>query len=170
MISKRRGKPGNNRLQAEVRQQAIDLLHKNYSDFGPTFAQEKLSEVHGLKISRESVRQVMIGERLWEPKKVKRKAVHQMRPRRSCLGELVQIDGSPHAWFEERGERCNLLVYIDDATGRLMALYFTPTETTFSYFAATRLYLAQHGLPTAFYSDKTVFSRSMPRMRSLAQV
>ena len=154
LISKRRGKPGNNRLQAEVRQQAIDLLHKNYSDFGPTLAQEKLSEAHALKISRESVRQVMIGEGLWAAKKVKRQAVHQMRPRRSCLGELVQIDGSPHAWFEERGERCTLLVYIDDATGRLMTLHFTPTETTFSYFAATRLYLARHGRPTAFYSDK----------------
>jgi transposase len=154
LISKQRGKPGNNRLQAEVRQQAVDLLHKNYSDFGPTLAQEKLSEVHALKISRESVRQVMIGEGLWAAKKVKHQVVHQMRPRRACLGELVQIDGSPHAWFEERGEHCTLLAYIDDATGRLMALYFTPTETTFSYFAATRLYFAQHGLPSAFYSDK----------------
>jgi transposase len=154
LISKRRGQPGNNRLQAEVRQKAVDLLHKNYSDFGPTLAQEKLSEVHAVKISRESVRQVMIGEGLWAAKKVKRRVVHQMRPRRSCRGELVQIDGSPHAWFEERGERCNLLVYMDDATGQLMTLYFTPTETTFSYFAATRLYLAQHGRPVAFYSDK----------------
>jgi len=66
----------------------------------------------------------------------------------------VQIDGSPHAWFEERGEKCNLLVFIDDATGRLMELYFTPGETTFGYFAATEGYLARFGKPVAFYSDK----------------
>jgi hypothetical protein len=96
----------------------------------------------------------MITEGIWKPKKVKKLVVHQMRERRACLGELVQIDGSPHAWFEERGEKCNLLVFIDDATGRLMELYFTPGETTFSYFAATQRYLTRYGKPVAFYSDK----------------
>jgi transposase len=154
LISKRRGKRSNNRIKPETRQQAIDLLHSRYNDFGPTLAHEKLSEDHGLKLSVESVRQIMITEELWKPKKVRHKAVHQLRPRRVCLGELVQIDGSPHAWFEDRGPKCDLLVYIDDATGRLMELYFTPAESTFSYFAATRRYLAQHGRPVAFYSDK----------------
>ncbi len=96
----------------------------------------------------------MIAEELWKPRKVKRTAVHQMRPRRACLGELVQIDGSPHAWFEDRGPACTLLVYIDDATGRLMELLFVPVETTFNYFAATRRYLDRHGCPVAFYSDQ----------------
>jgi transposase len=154
LISKRRGKPSNNRLQPEVKQAAIDLLHSCYTDFGPTLAHEKLVEVHGLKLGKESVRQLMVAEGLWKPRSRKRQAVHQMRERRACRGELVQIDGSPHAWFEERGPKCNLLVYIDDATGELMELYFTPSESTFSYFAATRHYLEKHGRPVAFYSDK----------------
>lgn len=154
LISKRRGKPSNNQLKSDVKQNVIDLLHSHYHDFGPTLAHEKLCEDHGLQLSVESVRKIMIGEELWKPRKVKDKVVHQLRPRRACRGELVQIDGSPHAWFENRAPKCNLLVYIDDATGELMELYFTPAETTFSYFAATRRYLARHGRPVAFYSDK----------------
>jgi len=154
LISKRRGKPSNNQLKPEIKQQVIDLLYSRYQDFGPTLAHEKISEDHGLQLSVESVRKIMITEGIWKPRKVKRKAVHQLRPRRACRGELVQIDGSPHAWFEERGSKCSLLVYIDDATGQLMELYFAPSETTFSYFAATRRYLARHGRPVAFYSDK----------------
>jgi hypothetical protein len=154
LISKRRGRPSNNRLKAETKQEAIDLLHSRYHDFGPTLAYEKLTEVHDLTLSVESVRQIMIAEELWKPRKVKRKAVHQMRLRRACLGELVQIDGSPHAWFEGRGPACTLLVYIDDATGKLMELLFVPVESTFAYFAATRRYLDRHGCPVAFYSDK----------------
>jgi len=154
LISKRRGKPSNNRLKVETRQQAIELIGKHYSDFGPTLAHEKLTEVHELRLSVESVRQIMIAQRWWKPRKVKRDAVHQMRPRRERLGELVQIDGSLHAWLEDRGPKCTLLVYIDDATGRLMELLFVPAETTFAYFAATRRYLEHHGRPLAFYSDK----------------
>jgi len=154
LVSKRRGKPSNNQLKRALKQQAIDLIYSQYPDFGPTLAHEKLTEKHGLELSRETVRKLMIKEGLWKPKKVKKLDVHQMRERRACLGELVQIDGSPHAWFEERGEKCNLLVFIDDATGRLMELYFTPGETTFSYFAATEQYISRYGIPVAFYSDK----------------
>ena len=154
LISKRRGKPSNNRIKEEVKRQAINLIYSNYVDFGPTLAHEKLTEQHGLKLSRETVRQMMIREGVWKAKKAKKLVVHQMRERRACYGELVQLDGSPHAWFEERGEKCNLLVFIDDATGRLMELYFTPGETTFSYFAATERYLNRYGKPVAFYSDK----------------
>ena len=154
LVSKRRGKPSNNQLKRALKQQAIDLIYSQYPDFGPTLAHEKLTEKHGLELSRETVRKLMITEGLWKPKKVKKLVVHQMRERRACLGELVQIDGSPHAWFEERGEKCNLLVFIDDATGRLMELYFTPGETTFSYFAATEQYISRYGIPVAFYSDK----------------
>jgi hypothetical protein len=154
LISKRRGKPSNNRLEAELRQDAIDLLYSRYHDFGPTLAHEKLTEVDGLNLSVESVRQIMIAEELWKPRKVKRATTHPMRLRRACLGELVQIDGSPHAWFEDRAPACTLLVYIDDATGRLMELLFVPVETTFNYFAATRRYIDRHGCPLAFYSDQ----------------
>ena len=154
LISKRRGVPSNNRLAIEVVVKARDLIYERYHDFGPTLAHEKLSEIHGLQISRESIRSLMIAEELWRPKKLKRPPVHQLRERRACFGELVQIDGSPHAWFEERGPVCNLLVYIDDATGKLIELYFTPGETTFGYFAATKRYVTRYGKPVAFYSDK----------------
>jgi hypothetical protein len=100
------------------------------------------------------VRRLMIAEGVWKPKRAKKPAVHQMRERRACLGELVQIDGSDHDWFEGRAPRCNLLVYIDDATGQLLELWFVPEETTFAYFAASRHYFERYGKPVAFYSDK----------------
>ncbi len=163
LISKRRGKPSNNRLNAEVKKESIDLIYSQYHDFGPTLAHEKLTEKHALKLSVETVRKLMITEGLWKPKKAKKLVVHQMRERRACLGELVQLDGSPHKWFEDRGEACNLLAFIDDATGRLMELYFTPGETTFSYFAATQRYLPRYGKPVAFYSDKnSIFKVNIP--------
>jgi transposase len=163
LISKRRGKPSNNQMKEEVKQQAIDLIYSQYHDFGPTLAHEKLTEKHALKLSVETVRKLMITEGLWKPKKAKKLVVHQMRERRACQGELVQIDGSPHQWFEERDEVCNLLAFIDDATGKLMELYFTPGETTFSYFAATQRYLTRYGKPVAFYSDKNgIFKVNIP--------
>ena len=159
LVSKRRGKPSNNQLKGEVKQQALDLIYSYYHDFGPTLVHEKLTERHGLEMSRETVRQLMIAEGIWKPKRAKKLVVHQMRERRACLGELVQLDGSPHKWFEERGPACTLLVYVDDATSRLMELYFSKGETTFSYFAATRRYMARHGKPVTFYSDKNSIFR-----------
>ena len=150
----RRGKPSNNRLLAENRQQAIDLLHSLYADFGPTFAHEKLVEAHGLQLSAGSVRQIMISEKLWVPRKAKKIVAHQMRERRACFGELVQIDGSPHRWFEDRAPSCTLLVFIDDATGRLGELRFVKSESFFAYAEASKAYFERHGKPVALYSDK----------------
>jgi hypothetical protein len=110
--------------------------------------------VHHLQLSLKSVRQLMIGAGLWRVKRARKVVAHQMRERRERFGELVQIDGSPHAWFEERGPRCTLLVFIDDATGRLNHLQFVPAETTWAYMNATRDYVEKHGRPLAFYSDK----------------
>lgn len=154
LISKRRGKPGNNRLPTETRQRAIDLLHSLYADFGPTLAHEKLVEKHGLNLSSGSVRQMMIRENLWVPRKAKKIVAHQMRERRACIGELVQIDGSPHDWFEGRAPACTLLVFIDDASGKLGELRFVKSESFFSYAAASRAYIEHHGKPIALYSDK----------------
>ena len=154
LVSARRGKPSNNRLDAGLAQEALDLIKKKYGDFGPTLAHEKLTEVHGLSLSRESVRQIMIAEDIWKPKRAKQPSSHHMRKRRACFGELVQIDGSEHAWFEERGPKCSLLVYIDDATGKLGELWFVPTESFFGYCEATRHYVERYGKPVAFYSDK----------------
>jgi transposase len=164
LVSARRGKPSHNRLDAGVAQQALDLIQEKYQDFGPTLAHEKLTEVHQLQLSRESVRQIMIAERIWKPKRAKKPPVHQMRERRACFGELVQIDGSDHDWFEGRGPRCSLLVYIDDATGQLLELWFVPEETFFGYCEASRHYFERYGKPVAFYSDKHgIFRVNQPR-------
>jgi transposase len=154
IISARRGRPSNHRLDEQVEQQALDLLKEKYEGFGPTLAHEKLTEMHGVELSRESVRKLMIVEGMWKPKRAKQPSVHQMRERRACLGELVQIDGSEHAWFEDRGPKCTLLVFIDDATGRLLELWFVPHESFFGYCEAARHYFERCGKPVAFYSDK----------------
>jgi hypothetical protein len=153
-VSKRLGKPSHNQIRAEVKQKVLDLLKGKYQGFGPTLACEKLVEVEELQISKESVRQMMIGEGLWKVRKARKVSVHQMRERRACCGELVQIDGSPHAWFEERGPGCNLLVAIDDATGKLGRLLLVEQESFHSYAQLVKHYLEQYGKPVAFYSDK----------------
>jgi transposase len=169
IMSKRRGKASNNRLDANVVKRVVDLICEKYADFGPTLAHEKLTEIHHLKLSRESVRQIMIEEGIWKPKRAKRVRVHQMRERRACFGELVQIDGSEHDWFEGRGPKCTLLVYIDDATGKILELRFVPSESFFSYCEATRNYLEHYGKPVAFYSDKhSVFRVNQERPLGLS--
>jgi transposase len=164
LVSARRGKPSNNRLDSGIAQQALDLIQEKYTDFGPTLAHEKLTEVHKLQLCRESVRRIMIEEGIWQPKRAKKPSAHPMRERRACIGELVQIDGSDHAWFEGRGPKCTLLVYIDDASGQLLELWFVPEETFFAYCEATRHYVEHYGKPLAFYSDKHgIFRVNQPR-------
>ena len=154
LISARRGQPSNRELPVDLRARAMALVRERYADFGPTLACEKLAECHGVVLAKETVRRWMREAGLWIPRKLRPPKLHQPRNRRACLGELVQIDGSDHRWFEERAPACTLLVFIDDATSRLMALHFTATESTFSYFEAMRRYLEQHGKPVALYSDK----------------
>lgn len=137
-----------------MKKKALDLLQSKYKGFGPTLAHEKLVEKEKLKISDESVRQLMIAEGLWKARKAKKAVVHQLRERRACVGELVQINGSPHTWFEGRAAACVLLVFIDDATGKLQQLHFAGNESFFSYSEAAQGYFRQHGKPVAFYSDK----------------
>jgi hypothetical protein len=154
LASRRRGRPSNRRLPDEVRAAALTVVRERYADFGPTFAAEKLAKLHDLAISHETLRKWMIAAGLWVERKARPKAVHQPRYRRDCLGELVQIDGCEHRWFEDRGPRCTLLVFIDDATSRLMLLAFVPSESALAYLQATRAYVEAHGKPVAFYSDK----------------
>jgi len=154
LVSKQRGRRSNNRLTEEVKKKTLNLLKTKYQGFGPTLAHEKLVEKDKLKLSDESVRKIMIEENLWKPRKVKKAVAHQLRERRACFGELVQIDGSPHDWFEGRVEACSLLVFIDDATGRLVELLFVDSESFFSYAQAAENYFKHCGKPVAFYSDK----------------
>jgi transposase len=163
LVSKHRGRKANNRLAAEVKRKALNLLKTKYQGFGPTLAHEKLIEKEKLQLSDESVRQLMITEGLWKARKAKKVVIHQLRERRACFGELVQIDGSPHDWFEGRAEPCVLLVFIDDATGKLVQLLFVESESFFSYCQAAESYFRQFGKPVAFYSDKHgIFRVNMP--------
>lgn len=154
LISKKRGISSNRRLDEKLRTSAITHIGTHYRDFGPTFAREKLAERHQIKLSVESTRQLMITAGYWQPRKGSKISVHPMRERRSRFGELIQIDGSPHDWFEGRSARCTLLVFIDDATGRLTQLRFMPTETTLGYMHVLHDHILAHGVPIALYSDK----------------
>jgi len=154
LISKRRGRPSNRTTPLALRTEALRIVRERYWDFGPTLAAEKLGELHGIALGRETLRKWMMADGLWLDRKQRRKRVHQPRGRRECVGELVQIDGCEHWWFEDRGPQCTLLVFVDDATSRLMHLQFVESESTFAYFQATRAYLEAWGKPVAFYSDK----------------
>ena len=166
LISKHRGQPSNNRLPEKTSKKARQLLRTRYHDFGPTLAQEKLT-IEGVSLSVEAVRQLLIAEGLWQPRRARRPVIHQLRERRARVGELVQIDGSPHDWFEGRAAKCTLLVFVDDATSRLMHLQFVQAETTFNYFAAVRSYITSFGKPLALYSDKfSVFRVNIPNALS----
>ncbi|MCP5069511.1 MAG: ISNCY family transposase, partial [bacterium] len=158
LASKHRGRPSNRRLPSELRREALATVRSQYEGFGPTLAHEKLTELHDLRLSVETLRHWMVEDGLWVPRASREPRIQQPRRRRPCRGELIQIDGCDHEWFEERAGRCTLLVFVDDATSALMELLFCESESAFSYFAAMRSYLEQHGKPVTLYSDKaTVF-------------
>lgn len=154
LAHKSRGRKSRNAFTEEFEKKIIDLLNKNYSDFGPTFAAEKIEEDLGKKVSKEKIRRLQIREGLWKAKKGKEKRYHPRRVRRSRRGELIQIDGSDHDWLEGRGERMSLILFIDDATSEIPLGRFVKAETTKNYMKLTQTYIEEKGLPEAFYSDK----------------
>lgn len=154
MNNQSRGRTGNRLLPASLTDQALNIIRERYADFGPTMAREKLAENHGIVLGKETLRRLMIKTGLWVPRKQRAPKIQQPRYRRACCGELIQIEGCDHHWFENRAPACTALVYVDDATSRLMQLRFVKSESTFTYFEATRGYLEKHGKPLALYSDK----------------
>lgn len=154
LTHKNRRRIGNRALSQESKDQIVLLVKEHYPDFGPTLASEKLAERDGIVVSRETVRQLMIAEQLWKAHQRKKVEIHTYRERRSCVGELVQLDGSPHKWFEDRADPCSLIAYIDDATSRIMDGEFVDYEGTFTLFGVTEHYLKTHGKPLSLYVDK----------------
>lgn len=148
-----RGRPSNHQLEPRLLKEAMELVKSKYSDFGPTFANEKLLELDGIKLSVFVLRKAMIKEGLRRAKKNKPKH-RDWRPRRSCVGEMVQLDGSEHDWFEGRGPKCALLVFIDDATSRILYAVFVTVEDTLNLMTATKSYLLLNGRPLFWYVDK----------------
>ena len=148
LAHKNRGKKSARAWGAQRRDAAKKLIETIYS-----FAAEKLKAVHNIIISKETLRKHMIQWRLWKEKA--RKVTHrEWRQRRENKGELVQIDGSLHSWLEERGPKCTLLVFIDDATGEILHLQLVSGESTRNLMDATYKCIQAHGIPAAYYTDK----------------
>ncbi len=163
VVSRKRGAPSNRLIAVAERERVLELVRQHYADFGPTLAAEYLQARHGYAHSTETLRQWMIDAGLWQARRPRRKRVFQLRERRPRLGELVQIDGSPHAWFEQRGPRCCLIAFVDDATGRILYARFVPAETSRAYLQALRCYVRRHGRPVAVYSDRhSIFTKHDP--------
>jgi len=154
LVSKKRGHVSNRAKPKELKEKSLELVKTKYHDFGPTFAAEKLAERDNLTINHETLRLWMIKAELHSPRHQKKTHIHQSRERRECFGELIQIDGSHHDWFEGRADKCCLIVFIDDATSSLMYCRFEEAETTQGYFRSVKDYINYYGLPEAFYSDR----------------
>jgi len=154
LVHASRGQPGHRRHDDVMKSKCLSIISEHLLGFGPTLAHEKLASMFDLHIPVETVRRWMTANDLWIPRAKRQKRPYQPRYNRDCFGELIQIDGSYHDWFEGRAGKCCLLVYIDDATGKLLHLRFCQAETTFDYMLSTRAYIEQYGKPVAFYSDK----------------
>ena len=170
VIHKLRGLPGNHQADEKVLDSALDTIRNKYSDFSITMAHEKLVKHHGFPYSHETLRVAMITADMWKPRNKPKLIVHPIRLRRTREGELVQIDGSPHDWFEGRVEYCNLIVFIDDATGKLKYLQFVPDETTLAYMAGLSHYIKENGKPRALYSDRHGIFRVNSKKKGSASV
>lgn len=154
LISRNRGRPSNRKTKDTTRLKVLKIIDQRYPDFSFTLISEMLEEEYGIKVSRELIRQWLIRSGKHKPRKRKKARVHQPRDRRPRFGELIQIDGSHHKWFEDRGQACTLIAFIDDATSSLLYMRFVKSETTRAYMEALRTYLLQFGLPLALYSDR----------------
>ncbi|HNQ64540.1 MAG TPA: ISNCY family transposase [Smithella sp.] len=152
IINRSRGRPSNRGLSAGTKENVIALYKEKYSDFGPTFATEKLWERDGIRLSDETLRNWLIGAGLWK-KHRKRSAYRQWRPRRSCFGEMVQMDGSHHDWLEGRGPKLVLMGYIDDATNTIYAKFYD-YEGTLPAMDSFKGYVKKYGLPMSVYLDR----------------
>jgi len=148
-----RGRASNSKTPDKKKQKILKIIRKNYYDFGPLLATEKLNEIHKIQISKETVRIFMIEDEIWRPKRKKKEKHRSWRQRRSSYGELIQYDGSYEHWFEDRGEKCCLLACIDDATGRVWMKFdkHEGVEPTFNFW---REYIERLGKPYSIYVDK----------------
>lgn len=157
LIHKSRGKASRNKIHEQERQKIVRLLKEKFPDFGPTFAAEKLRELHRINRDPKTIRSIQMAEGLWKPRRPQAKSEHRSwRARRAAFGEMQQFDGSYHDWFEGRGgivESC-LLASIEDATGKIMQAKFAPHEGVFPVFGFWKNYVETHGKPRHIYLDR----------------
>lgn len=152
VVHRLRGRESNKKLPQEVKDRVLQLYQRHYEGFGPTLAQEKLQDRDGICISDETLRTWLIGAGLWK-KRRKGRQHRQWRPRKDRYGEMIQMDGSHHDWFEGRGPSCVLMGYIDDATGKVFGRFYE-YEGTIPAMDSFRRYIRKHGLPMSLYMDK----------------
>jgi transposase len=156
-----RGRPSHRRLPDAVRERIVNLARSTYAGFNDHHLCEKLIEREGFSLSRETLRRLLRKQGLGPPRKRRAPAHRQRRLRSARIGELVQLDGSPHDWLEGRGPQLTALGMQDDATGKILAAQFFSSETAFGYLCLLRQLLRRHGLPLAFYGDRSgVFVRN----------
>jgi len=154
LINANRGKPSNRKIPDKERQKIVKLLHKHYYDFKPTHAKEKLEQQHSINRDPKTIRQIMINEGLWKPRKRKSSQYRSRRPRKEHYGEMEQFDGSYDYWLEQRGPYCCLLASIDDATNIVTQAELVFDEGVFPVFGFWQDYLLKHGKPRSVYLDK----------------
>lgn len=158
IVHRLRGRPSNRRHPEARRQRALACYRAHYEDFGPTLACEKLAERHRLRVGRETLRRWLLAASLWTGQRHAPRH-HQWRERKACRGELVQVDGSHHAWLEARGPALVLMGYIDDATNEVFARFYD-YEGTLPAFDSFARYARRYGLPQAVYVDRHTTYRS----------
>jgi transposase len=161
VIHRSRGRPSNRRISQKIRERVIHLYRTQYKDFGPTLASEKLLERNGIRINDETLRIWLLGTGDWKKKRRHRRH-RQWRERKHRYGEMVQMDGSHHDWFEGRGPRCVLMGYIDDATGRVLGRFYD-YEGTIPAMDSFKRYIKKYGLPLSVYLDKYKTYKSTAR-------
>jgi transposase len=157
LIHGNRGKKSNRRIPDAQRTKIAELLKEQYSDFKPTFAAEKLKELHAIDRDPKTIRSIMIAEGLWSPRQGRSEEHHRAwRKRKDAYGEMVQFDGSYHHWYEGRGESAEqcILAAIDDATSTVSKASFSAHEGVLPVFAFWKAYLLTHGKPRCIYLDK----------------
>src|SRR6266496_1923764 len=160
-----RGIPSNRKISADTEEKAIAILSRPvYQGFRPTLAAEYLAKKHNIDVSRETVRQWMIRAKLWRAGKQEVEKIHEWRPRRSRVGELVQWDTSDHDWLEGRGEEILLINMIDDATSRWFAR-FVSSDSTVENMNHLERYLKKHGGPLAYYTDKAAIFQTAEKTK-----
>jgi transposase len=151
LLHRNRGRPSNKRKASEVREAVLERYEERYSGFGPTLAAEKLQK-DGYEVDHETLRRWLLAAGLWKRQR-RRKSYRSRRERKAHFGEMIQIDGSHHKWFEDRGTECCLMSMIDDATGR-RASYMAEEETTEAAMMVFWSWVEKYGIPHSVYLDR----------------
>ena len=168
LTNKHRNSVSNRKLPDEVKSEVLSLYKTKYSDFGPTFFCEKLFELHQITLSKETARKWLLEEGLWQRER-KTKVRKQLRERKHCFGEMLQLDGSHHDWFEKRRDKAVIMSFIDDATGMIFARFYE-YEGTIPAMDLLKRYIEKYGLPMSIYSDRhTTYKSTDKNKEALSQ-